>query len=207
MSLLPKFKAHASLFSTLTNSDFERLDQHFSLLLEWNERIALVSRKSVGESFAPHYVDSVLTVLKTKPLCPQGPFFDVGSGAGFPGLIFAILYPESKITLYEKSLKKQMFLNVVIQQMGLSNATVLGLLDTEMLTGLVYARAVFQEDRFFKFFQKCLEPETLLVRNLGSMSDGIYPNYFQEVLKDQYELPEGYGSRKIQVLKYVPRGT
>lgn len=202
MSLVTKFKQYPALFSSISDEKLGKMDQHFELLKEWNQKIALVSRKSIEESFAPHYADSVLALLKTVPLSDAaGSYYDIGSGAGFPGILFAILYPERKIALFEKSLKKQMFLNVVVQQLELTNAEIRGLLDNEELRGMVTARAVFPEDRFFKFFHRNLAVGAKVVRNLGGEAVSTFPKSFKKLFSDTYELPEGFGKRTVEVFE------
>ena len=53
------FEEHKALLPECTSREIDRYDAHFALLKEWNQKIALVSRKSIDQSFAPHYADSV----------------------------------------------------------------------------------------------------------------------------------------------------
>ena len=61
-------------------------------------------------------------VLKHIP--PEKKILDIGSGAGLPGLLIAILQPRSHITMSEKSQKKAYFIKKTIQTLGLSNAKI-----------------------------------------------------------------------------------
>lgn len=208
LTLIPSFKQYENLFSALSSDQIERLDVHFKILQEWNEKIALVSRKSIQNSFAPHYADSIFTILKTVHFKISGPYFDVGTGAGFPGLIFAILFPEKKITLYEKTQKKHLFLADVVEKLNLKNVVLKGVLDREKLSGLIYARAVFSEGSYFTFFKNHLLPGSILVRNLGGKENEFkLPKDFLKMKEEFYSLPEGFGNRKIEVYKFVPRET
>jgi 16S rRNA (guanine(527)-N(7))-methyltransferase RsmG len=208
LTLIPSFKKYENLFSGLTSDQISRLDTHFQILQDWNEKIALVSRKSIQNSFSPHYADSVLTILKTVHFKIAGPYFDVGTGAGFPGLIFAILFPDKKITLYEKTQKKHLFLADVVEKLNLKNVVLKGLLDREKLSGLIYARAVFSEDSYFTFFKNHLLPGSVLVRNLGGKDNEFkLPKDFSKIKEEFYSLPDDFGNRKIEVYKFVPRGT
>ena len=67
----------------------ERLEQFTDLLLRWNARINLISRADEATVWARHVLDSA----QLAPLIPDatGPLIDLGSGAGFPGLVLALL--------------------------------------------------------------------------------------------------------------------
>src|SRR3989344_969726 len=104
------FEEAPDLFRLTTEAEREKYQLHFKLLLEWNERMALVSRKSIERSFQQHYADSIWTSNFARSYCDGRLVYDLGSGAGFPGIIFAIRYPELRVTLFERSKKKQLFL-------------------------------------------------------------------------------------------------
>lgn len=99
------------------------VSRYMALLTEENRKQNLVSRKTIDTELEMHVEDS-LKPLKIFTL--QGKeAIDVGSGAGFPGLILAMEEPELKMTLLESDLKKCMFMQKVIDELELINTTVL----------------------------------------------------------------------------------
>jgi 16S rRNA (guanine527-N7)-methyltransferase len=103
----------------------EYIQQFKILLLQENERQNLVSRKSAATEFDKHVADS-LALLRFRGLAGER-LIDIGSGAGFPGLLLAMAEPQLRLTLLESDLKKSRFLEETAAALGLSNVTVLRL--------------------------------------------------------------------------------
>ena len=95
---------------------------YYDMLVSWNKKINLVSRKSIKTTWNRHFLDSAQRWL----YLPQkaNKWLDFGSGAGFPGLVIAFiskeLKPDLKIVLVEKNKKKALFLNEVVNKIGLN---------------------------------------------------------------------------------------
>lgn len=106
-------------FNDLT---FNKVEQYIDLLQQWNNKINLTAITETSQVIDKHIMDCLYPTFKY-PLRGNG--VDVGSGAGFPGLVWAIFYPDIKITLIEPTLKRCNFLNEVIKQLNLNNVTVL----------------------------------------------------------------------------------
>ncbi len=84
-----------------------RLAAYRDLLLRWNTRINLISAETAAEIDQRHIADCA----QLQPLLPQdGPIADLGSGAGLPGLVLAILEPKREIHLVESDKRKAAFL-------------------------------------------------------------------------------------------------
>ena len=84
-----------------------RLAAYRDLLLRWNTRINLISAETANEIDLRHIADCA----QLQPLLPQdGPIAELGSGAGLPGLVLAILEPEREIHLVESDKRKAAFL-------------------------------------------------------------------------------------------------
>jgi len=92
------------------------------LLLAENEKQNLISRRAGVEEVKRHIEDS-LQVLEWVSLAGME-IVDIGSGAGFPGLILAMGCPQSRVTLIEADLKKSTFLKQVSKELGLTNVEV-----------------------------------------------------------------------------------
>ena len=86
------------------------LGVYYDMLISWNKKINLVSRKSISTSWNRHFLDSAQLWLYLPPKANK--WLDFGSGAGFPGLVIAFiskeLKPDLKIVLVEK-IKKSFF--------------------------------------------------------------------------------------------------
>jgi 16S rRNA (guanine527-N7)-methyltransferase len=99
-----------------------RLETHLDLLCRWNPRINLVSRASLADAWSRHFSDSA----QLWRFLPKGArrWVDLGSGAGFPGLVIAALAVEAAATLQihlvESDQRKAAFLDAVIRGAGLS---------------------------------------------------------------------------------------
>jgi 16S rRNA (guanine527-N7)-methyltransferase len=117
----------------------ERLRAYRDLLLRWNLRFnltaitepAAIDRKLIGDALTmlPALDDAVSAWdanRRTDPDANQRPaLIDIGSGAGFPGLVLAIIRPTLDVTLLEATGKKVGFLEAAIVELGLANARAL----------------------------------------------------------------------------------
>ena len=96
------------------------LDKFYNLLIEWNEKINLTTIVEEKEVYLKHFYDS-LTLFKEIDLNKDYKICDVGSGAGFPGIVLKIFFPNLKITLIDSLQKRVNYLNEIINELGLSN--------------------------------------------------------------------------------------
>ena len=91
------------------------------LLIKWNKVFNLISVKGVDEIVTHHFLDclAVVTFIEGKNV------LDVGSGAGLPGIIIGLCYPEKNITLVDSVGKKTTFLKQTCAELNLSNITII----------------------------------------------------------------------------------
>ena len=99
----------------VSRETLDRLAIYSDLLAKWNRSINLVSRGSLADIWRRHMLDSAQLL----PLAPQrgGTWLDLGSGAGFPGLVLAIM-GAGKVHLIESDARKAAFLREVIRATG-----------------------------------------------------------------------------------------
>ena len=104
----------------LTNKQEEDLEKYYNLLIEENKKINLTTITNKEEVYLKHYYDS-LTIIKVIDLTKNLSIIDIGTGAGFPGLVLKIVFPNLKITLLDAQEKRIKFLNKVIKELNLKN--------------------------------------------------------------------------------------
>lgn len=88
-----------------------------ALLLEWNEKINLTAITNPEEIVFKHFIDCA-ALLKFLKLKPGNRLIDVGTGAGFPGMILKILVPKADITLLDGHAKRFVFLQDFMEKSG-----------------------------------------------------------------------------------------
>jgi 16S rRNA (guanine527-N7)-methyltransferase len=95
----------------------DRLEALVSTLERWQKAINLVGRTTMGDIWSRHVLDSA----QLQPLIPQEAqtLTDLGSGAGFPGLVVAALRPDLEVTLIESDARKAAFLGEASRRMTL----------------------------------------------------------------------------------------
>ncbi len=104
----------------LSNEQLDQLDKYYHLLVEWNERINLTRIIEEKDVYLKHFYDS-LTLSRVIDLNQDLRLCDIGTGAGFPGLVLKIVFPRLKITLVDSLLKRIKFLDIVISELGLND--------------------------------------------------------------------------------------
>ena len=104
----------------ITNDQLKQLEEYYNLLIEWNKVMNLTGITKQEEVYLKHFYDS-LTILKVIDLNTVENLCDVGTGAGFPGIVLKILFPNLKITLIDSLNKRINFLNEVITKLNLKN--------------------------------------------------------------------------------------
>ena len=103
---------------TLDDDKIKKLNLYGNLLIEWNEKINLTAITEPEDVLIKHFYDCILFFKNVE--VPQGAkIIDVGTGAGFPGLVLKIVRPDLKITLLDSLNKRINFLKDVIEKCGL----------------------------------------------------------------------------------------
>ena len=129
----------------VTSEMVHQFEIYMQLLKEWNQKMNLTAITQEEEIIEKHFYDCILP-LSVTPL--KGKVADIGSGAGFPGLVWKIVCPEVEMVLVEPTGKRCTFLNTVIETLGLDHITVVNLRSEEYVVNaresfdFVSARAV-----------------------------------------------------------------
>ena len=104
----------------LTSQQLEKLNQFYELLISWNQKMNLTRIIEKEDVYLKHFYDS-LTLSKVIDLKQDLTLCDVGSGAGFPGIVLKICFPNLKITLLDSLQKRVNYLNEIIKELDLKN--------------------------------------------------------------------------------------
>lgn len=102
----------------LNDTKLSQFEKYFNLLVEWNEKINLTAITEVNGVAIKHFADS-LTFFNYVDVPKGASIIDVGTGAGFPGVVLKIARPDIKLTLLDSLNKRLNFLDVVLQSLGL----------------------------------------------------------------------------------------
>lgn len=105
---------------TLTDLQLEKLNQFYELLISWNQKMNLTRITKKEDVYLKHFYDS-LTLSKVIDLNQDLTICDVGSGAGFPGIVLKICFPNLKITLLDSLQKRVNYLNEIIKELDLKD--------------------------------------------------------------------------------------
>lgn len=145
----------------VSRETMERLRTFEALVQKWSPKINLVARATLPDIWQRHIIDSAqLASLAPQPIAHWA---DLGSGAGFPGLVIAILQANSspaKFTLVESDQRKATFLRTCVRELSLT-ATLLTerIEDTAPLKAeVVTARALAPLPRLLPLVQRHLVP-------------------------------------------------
>ena len=145
----------------LTEVQYEQFIKYMRLLQEWNEKINLTAITEDEEVIKKHFIDCI-KAFKSDAIKNARNIIDVGTGAGFPGIPLSIMNPTLKITLVDSLNKRLVFLQEVINQLGLKNVE------------LVHARAEdFGQNK--KYREKFDVATSRAVANLSTLSEYLIP--------------------------------
>lgn len=128
---------------TLSESQRNQYYKYFELIAEYNKVMNLTGIDDYEGVYLKHYYDSLTIKDKIIELNPQT-IADVGSGAGFPGIVLAIYFPNISFTLIEPLTKRIKFLEVVCSELKLDNVVLVNerVEDIDSKFDLVTSRAV-----------------------------------------------------------------
>ena len=195
----------------LNEKTVERFKKYASLLKEWNEKMNLTAITDEPEIVEKHFYDCLLPtdhdLLDDKLIC------DLGTGAGFPGMVWAIAYPKCVVTLVDATGKKCMFLNEVIKELNLTNAFVVNSrgedLDMREHFDIVTARAVAPLNILLEVTVPLIKEKGLMIamkgakgkEELADAKKAIQKLYLKVIEINEQSLPNDEGVRYNIILK------
>ena len=157
-------KVPADLASNLdvSRETIEKLEHYASLVVKWQRSVNLVANSTIPNLWTRHIWDSAqLVPLVTAQKTANAPLriLDIGSGAGFPGLVLSIL-TDAEVHLVESDQKKCIFMNNVIRECGLTARIHNVRLETldDQKADIVTARALASMDKLMALLDGQLRP-------------------------------------------------
>ncbi len=148
-----------------------RLSRIVDLLLAENERQNLVARGTLPHVWQRHIVDSAQLLHVSRETLPQGAWLDLGTGAGFPGLVVAALQPDRPVTLVDSRKLRTEWLETATSALGLSNADVILARVEDLPTetyAVISARAFAPLDKLVNLSARFSTPDTLWLLPKGA---------------------------------------
>lgn len=107
-------------------NQLELLKKYADFLLEYNKNVNLTAIRDIEGVYLKHFYDSILTFSSnTLDFNKVDSLIDIGTGAGFPGLVIKIFYPHINVTLLDSNNKKTTFLKKVVEYLNLDGITII----------------------------------------------------------------------------------
>ncbi len=160
-----------------------RIDIFCEILLEYN-KVHNISGVKSKEDILRYVEDSL---YPKKFLRGRKSILDIGSGAGFPGLVIAIAYPETKVTLLEPIKKKSAFLHLAKSKLKLKNVTILSKRVEEcepFFVDLIVSRAVSNARLLIELSKKFITTQTELLLYKGSSAEKELNNIKYDMIQN-----------------------
>lgn len=193
----------------ITDDQINLLDKFYELLVEWNKKINLTTITEYEAVYLKHFYDS-LTLYKEVNLNADITLCDVGTGAGFPGIVLKICFPNLKITLIDSLQKRVNYLNEIIKELGLSEIKAIHTRmedysrENEEYFDIITARAVANMNILLEISVKSLKTNGHLVLMKANCEEEISNS--KNVLKElgcelikinEFELPKEESKRTL----------
>ncbi|WP_347938300.1 16S rRNA (guanine(527)-N(7))-methyltransferase RsmG [Mycoplasma feriruminatoris] len=163
---------------TINQEIKDKLNLYYQILIDENQKYNLTRITELNEVFEKHFLDSLLFVEHFK--INDQKIADIGTGAGFPGVVLKIFFPNIKLTLIESNNKKANFLKYLVDKLELNDVEILNKRAEELTSDykekfdIVISRAV-------AYLNIILELGVQLVKVDGSFILLKGPKAFQEI--------------------------
>ena len=202
---------------TLTENQYEQFQKYFELLVERKEKMNLTAITDESGVALKHFADS-LSLLNFVDIPQNSSLADVGTGAGFPGVVLKIARPDIKLTLIDSLNKRLVFLNEVCTQLGIDAELIHsraedGARDEKLREGFdfVASRAVARMNVLSEYCLPYVKVGGAFCAMKGAMANDEFKEAMNAIntlggkLEEKYffELPENGGERAIAVVRKV----
>lgn len=193
---------------TLSPEQQQKLEQFYHLLVEWNEKINLTRITSEEDVYLKHFYDS-LTIVKVVDLNKVHTLCDVGTGAGFPGIVLKIAFPHLKITLIDSLQKRVNYLNSIIKDLSLNEIEAIHSRgeDYHEKFDVVTARAVANIEKLLTYTMHLVNNQGVLVAMKANITEELNQAVQQKINRkytikkiEQFSLPYENSIRSLVVI-------
>lgn len=196
----------------VTDEKLDKLNKYYELLVSFNEKINLTAITLKEEVYLKHFYDS-LTLVKIIDFNNYNTFCDIGTGAGFPGIVIKIFFPHLKVTLIDALNKRIDFLNLVISELQLKDIETIhsriedyGKNNRE-LYDIVTARAVTNLSNLLEFAIPIVKLNKYFIAMKGSNNEldtiSNASKLLNIKLEDKIEFSLPYEESKRNLIKFV----
>ena len=196
----------------VTEDKLYKLEKYYELLVSWNEKINLTAITEKNDVYLKHFYDS-LTLTKIVDLNNIDNFCDIGTGAGFPGIVIKIFFPELQVTLIDALNKRIDFLKLVIEELDLHKIVAIhsriedyGKTNREMFD-VVTARAVTNMNNLLEFSIPLVKVNKYFIAMKGSNAevDNISNalNVLNTKLDDKVEFKLPYEDSARNLVRFI----
>lgn len=193
----------------LTKEQEEKLNMFYELLIEWNEKINLTRITSYEDILLKHFYDSltlnkVINLKEVKTMC------DVGTGAGFPGIVIKIVFPNIDITLIDSLQKRVNYLNEIIKKLNLENIKAIHVRGEEYKGkfDLVTSRAVANIEKLVNYTMHLVSKEGNFIAMKGDIDKELDKQVLDKISRkykivkiEKFLLPIEESKRSLVVMK------
>ena len=205
-------KAIADLGLTITLDQQKKLELVYNTLIETNTKMNLTRITAKEDVYLKHFYDS-LTIAKIVDLSKVNTICDIGSGAGFPGIILKIFYDNLDITLIDALNKRVVYLNNLIEKLNLKNIRAYHLRAEDLIRkrktfDLVTARAVASLPKLLPWAMPLVNSNGSFIAMKGNVLDELNEAKKIMIKKNWYlnnqitfSLPNNAGTRTLLELK------
>lgn len=171
-----------------TPKQLEQLSKFYQLLIEWNQKINLTRITEENDVYLKHFYDS-LTISKVVNLKEKKSLCDVGTGAGFPGIVLKIIYPNLKVVLIDSLLKRVNYLNEIIKQLELTDIEAIHTRgeDYKGSFDVVTSRAVANIEKLVKYTMHLVNKNGIFVAMKGNIEEEFNKEVLDK-LKQKYKI-------------------
>lgn len=106
-----------------TSKELDLLEKYYDFLVKYNAHTNLTTITEKEDVYNKHFYDSLM-ITQVVDLTEINNVLDIGSGAGFPGVVLKIFFPNIKLTLLDSNNKKTKFLTELIEKLGLKDVSI-----------------------------------------------------------------------------------
>ena len=193
----------------LTEYQLNQLDKFYKLLIDWNNKINLTRIVEEDEVYLKHFYDS-LTISKVVDLKEKETLCDVGTGAGFPGIVLKIVYPNLKVTLVDSLLKRVNYLNEIIKDLELTDIEAIHVRGEDFKGNfdVVTSRAVANIEKLLDYTMHLVNKNGVFIAMKGNIDNELTDDIKRKIEKkyiieriEKFTLPKEKSQRSILVIK------